>query len=59
MAIENMIIQYLRDNKELLANMDFQTLYNNLPPGLCASLTKKQQTSQQKRKKCRNKLPRI
>lgn len=40
MAIENMIIQYLRDNKELLANMDFQTLYNNLPPGLRASLTK-------------------
>ena len=40
MAIENMIIQYLRDNKELLANMDFQTLYNNLPSGLRASLTK-------------------
>lgn len=39
MAIRNMVIQYLRDNKELLINMDFQTLYDNLPPGLRARLT--------------------
>ena len=39
MTTNQLLIQFLRDNKELLMDKDFQTLYDKLPAGMHPNLT--------------------
>ena len=39
MTTNQLLIQFLRDNKELLMDKDFQTLYDKLPAGIHSNLT--------------------
>ena len=40
MTTDQVLIQFLKDNKELLMDKDFQTLYDKLPAGMHPNLTK-------------------